>query len=94
MTIDADFPLTLDDLLSVLAARGMLHHASLSSTTDGKWQASVKRPGSSHYHVRVKADPVDALRAALGPDVNQTWPELVGDDLSELFVDDDVEDIL
>lgn len=94
MTIDADFPLTLDDLFSVLAARGMLHHASLSSTTDGKWQASVKRPGSSEYHVQIKADPVDALRAALGPDMSQTWPELVGDDVGELFVEEEVEDIL
>ena len=91
-----DFPISLGDLLSALAVRDMLHHVSLSSTTCGKWQASVKRPDTSRYCIKIHRDPVTALQAALGPRLNETWVSLIGEELADLFEEDeeDVEDIL
>lgn len=91
---DQQFPLEVGDLISILATRGYLHHLSLASTTDGNWQASVKRPGSSKYSLSIKPDPVAALLSALEPVGKETWADVLGAEFAELFEGEEPEDIL
>ena len=82
------FPLSLEDLLTVLAARGTLKHLSLTRTNDGDWQASVKRPSGplgSAYKVVIKTDVIDAVFGALGPEYGETWVDVLGPDFATIF---------
>jgi hypothetical protein len=89
------FPLTLDDLLTVLAARGLLQHLSIGATTDGKFQASYKRPGTSAYTVSIKDDVVEAVRGALHPGWGLPWSGILGPQFAEVFGElDDEDDIM
>ncbi|WP_338341882.1 MULTISPECIES: hypothetical protein [unclassified Shinella] len=54
----------LDDAI-LEAARSGLQGFTLFSTQDGRWQASTTRDRQS-WSVHIAADPVSAMRAALG----------------------------
>lgn len=93
-----EFPLTLDDLLTVLAAKGILDHLSVKRTTEGLFQASYKKPGTSAYAVSINADILVAIRGALHPGWGLSWVSVLGPEFAGLFADyesdDEEEDIM
>ena len=85
-------PFSLEDALRLLAQRGLLAHLSVVETNDGRWQASVKRPGDRGYIVVVQADIVEAIWKAMGPPYGKSWSDLLGEVNEE--DDEDLEDLI
>lgn len=101
------FPLTLDELFSTFAEKGILQHLSISKTGESGWQASYKRPGTNAYAVHIHDDLSEAVRGALHPGWGKSWSEVLGPDYDHIILpwesslaaskadeDDDEEDIL
>lgn len=91
LTDPQTFPLSLGDLIDVMAEAGTLHHLSLAQTSDGEWQASHKRSYGG-YKVIIKKTPWEAILGALAPDYGHVWSEVVPG--LEIEDDEEEEDLL
>lgn len=91
-----DFPLSLGDVLTVMGARKGFKHLSLTETTDGRWQASMKPPGTSKYALCIKDDPVSAILGVLHPGKGLSWTVALGAEFEDIFAEYEAppEDIL
>jgi hypothetical protein len=65
---------SLEEVLCALAENGRVMHIQIAPSR-GEWQASFREPGGSGYRIVIKKNIVEALLAAIGPKVGQSWEE-------------------
>lgn len=79
---------TIEDALRF--ATETSHQVSLCRTTDGRWQANVRRGNSNAFSVQIHDDPIDALWNAITPYQMHRHPKpanppAAADDLEDLL---------